>query len=129
MPSVVRFAFVALALVVSSPAWAQPTPQTPVRAPSTTVTVTAQKQPADPATLPVTLTVVTEDLLRAAGITFISDAGAYSPNTHFTEFSARKLSNARIRGVGASPANPGVTTYIDGVPQLNANSSSIEFID
>ena len=28
-----------------------------------------------------------------------------------------------------SPANPGVTTYIDGVPQLNANSSNIELLD
>src|SRR6185503_12966685 len=30
---------------------------------------------------------------------------------------------------GSSPANPAVTTYIDGVPQLNTNSSSIEFLD
>ena len=34
-----------------------------------------------------------------------------------------------MRGVGSSPANPGVTTYIDGVPQLNANTSSIELLD
>ncbi len=53
----------------------------------------------------------------------------YSPNTFFTEFSARKLSNARVRGVGSSPANPGVTTYFDGVPQLNANSSSVDLLD
>ena len=44
-----------------------------------------------------------------------------------TSSRARKLSNAFVRGVGSSPANPGVTTYIDGVPQLNANSSNIEF--
>ena len=59
----------------------------------------------------------------------VSDAAGYAPNTFFNEFTARKLSNARFRGVGASPANPGVTSYIDGVPQLNANSSSIELID
>src|SRR6185369_9423499 len=34
----------------------------------------------------------------------------------------------RFRGVGSSPSNPGVTTYIDGVPQLNANSSSLELL-
>ncbi len=44
-----------------------------------------------------------------------------------TSSRARKLSNAFFRGVGSSPANPGVTTYIDGVPQLNANASNIEF--
>src|SRR4029453_12259268 len=33
------------------------------------------------------------------------------------------------RGIGSSPSNPGITTYIDGVPQLNTNSSSLQFVD
>ena len=73
--------------------------------------------------------VMLRDWLTAADSRTVSDAGWFSPNTFFSEFSARKLSNARFRGVGSSPANPGITSYIDGVPQLNANSSSIEFID
>ena len=120
---------VLLLLVVPTVAFAQTTPpQGPVRTTGTTVTVIAQKEPADPATLPVSVTAVPEDLLRSAGVTFISDAAMFSPNTHFTEFTARKLSNPRIRGVGASPANPGVMTYIDGVPQLNSNTSSLDFV-
>ena len=103
--------------------------QTPVRVPGSSVTVTAQKEPADPAALPVSISTVTEDLIKASGITFVSDAGIFSPNTYFTEFSARKLSNPRIRGIGASPANPGVVTYVDGVPQLNSNTSSFDFVD
>ena len=59
----------------------------------------------------------------------VSDAAVYAPNTFFNEFTARKLSNPRFRGIGSSPTNPGVTSYIDGVPQLNANSSSIELLD
>src|SRR5205823_4114154 len=51
------------------------------------------------------------------------------PNIYFNEFTARKLSNPRFRGIGSSPNNPGVTNYIDGVPQLNANTSSIELLD
>ena len=42
---------------------------------------------------------------------------------------ARKVSNARFRGIGSSPANPAITTYLDGVPQLNSNSSNIELLD
>jgi iron complex outermembrane receptor protein len=103
--------------------------QAPVRAPGATVLVTAQKEPADPAKLPVSVTAVPEDLIKSAGVTFVSDAAIYSPNTFFTEFSARKLSNPRMRGVGASPANPGVTTYVDGVPQFNAASTSFDLID
>jgi len=119
-------AFTALVLVTPALAFAQTPTPTPV---STTVTVTAQKEPANASTLPLSVTALQGDLLAAAGVTFISDAAAFSPNTHFTEFTARKLSNARIRGVGASPANPGVVTYVDGVPILHANASSFDMVE
>ena len=94
-----------------------------------TVLVTAQKEPADPTRLPVSVTAVPKTTLMNAGVGILSEAGQYSPNTFFTEFAARKLSNARFRGIGSSPANPSVTTYFDGVPQLNANTSSIDLLD
>lgn len=138
MQSFVRGVLGTLVLLVSTNAFAQGSgasatsgtsaPQTPVRVPGSSVTVTATKEPADPAALPVSISVVQEDLIKAAGITFISDAGIFSPNTHFTEFTARKLSNPRIRGVGSSPANPGVVTYVDGVPQFNSNTSSFDMV-
>ena len=93
------------------------------------ITVTAQKEPANPATLPVSVTAVPNRTLVDAGVNTVSEGAQYSPNTFFTEFSARKLSNARFRGVGSSPTNPGVTTYFDGVPQFNANTSSIDLLD
>lgn len=92
------------------------------------VTVTAQKEPAKAQDLPLSLTTFTPSLMERAGVSFISDAAVVAPNTVFTEFTARKLSNARFRGIGSSPANPSVTTFFDGVPQLNANTSSIELL-
>ena len=116
------------ALVVPSLAAAQPPAPAPhVALPP--VTVTAQKEPADPQQLPVSVTIVPLDALWNGGMTTIGEASIYSPNTFFSDFTARKLSNPRFRGIGSSPANPAITTYIDGVPQLNANSSSIEFLD
>ena len=94
-----------------------------------TVVVTAQKEPADAQRLPVSVTAVSGEVIDRAGITMVSDAAIISPNTRFAELSARKISNAFIRGIGSSPSNPGITTYIDGVPQLNSNSSSIELLD
>jgi len=108
----------------------QPGPDDPtlrVRLPP--VTVTAQKEPEDVQKLPVSVTAVSQDTIERAGIRVVSDAALYAPNTIFTEFTARKLSNARFRGIGSSPANPAITTYMDGVPQLNANSSSVELLD
>src|SRR5258705_8996854 len=94
-----------------------------------TVTVTAQKEPADPQQLPVSLTLVPLEALWNGGMNTLGDASIYAPNTYFSDFTARKLSNPRFRGIGSSPANPAITTNIDGVPQLNTNSSSIEFLD
>ena len=94
-----------------------------------TVTVTAQKEPEDKQKVPVSVTAVSQDTIDSAGIHIVSEAAIFAPNTFFTEWSARKLSNARFRGISSSPNNPGITTYIDGVPQLNANSSSIELLD
>jgi iron complex outermembrane recepter protein len=93
------------------------------------VIVTADKMPADAQGLPVSVTAISASVVESAGITSISEASFLSPNTHFADLSARKVSNPFIRGIGASPANPAVTTYIDGVPQLNANSSSVELLD
>ena len=93
------------------------------------VIVTAQKEPADPQTLPVSVTTVSRDTIANAGLTVVREAAMYAPNTQFSDFTARKLSNPRFRGIGSSPANPSITTYFDGVPQLNSNSSSIDLID
>ena len=94
-----------------------------------TVTVTAQKEPADVQTLPVSVTAVSGDALTNGSVSTIRDVAIFSPNTHFSDFTARKLSNPRIRGIGSSPANPSITTYLDGVPQLNSNTSSVDLID
>jgi iron complex outermembrane recepter protein len=122
----------AAAAVLMPPVAAAQTASTPLpvsRFALPPVIVTAEKMPADAQRLPVSVTAVSGSLVESAGIASISEASVFSPNTHFADLSARKVSNPFIRGIGASPANPAVTTYIDGVPQLNANSSSIELLD
>ncbi len=93
------------------------------------IIISAPKLHQDLLNLPLSATVAGRDFLDSAAIRTVKDAAIHAPNTIFTEFSARKLSNPRFRGIGASPMNPGVTTYIDGVPQFNANSSSLELLD
>src|SRR5262245_7758301 len=113
---------------IQSAALAQTTPSTePIRLDPITVYVYKEKD--DAQKLPVSVTGVSESVLRGAGVLRVSDAGILAPNTFFSEFTARKLSNARFRGIGSSPLNPSITTYIDGVPQLNTNSSNIEVLD
>jgi iron complex outermembrane receptor protein len=91
--------------------------------------VSAPKLGQDLLSLPLSATVATGEFIEENAVRTVKDAAIYSPNTFFTEFSARKLSNPRFRGIGGSPMNPGVTTYYDGVPQFNGNSSSLELLD
>lgn len=91
--------------------------------------VYVEKQPAVGQSVPVSDTPVTRATIQDAAVRTVKDAAAYAPDTFMNEFTARKLSNPYVRGIGSSPNNPGVTTYYDGVPQLNANSSSLELVD
>ncbi len=123
---------IAVALVVC-PSWtiaqSGQSGQAPNRVELPEVTVTAVKEPATIQKLPVSVTAITASMLMQMGVRIVSDAALLTPNTVFTEFTARKLSNARFRGIGSSPANPAVATFLDGVPQLNASTSSIELLD
>ncbi len=120
-----------LTLGLASPPTQAPAPpsQKPDRIVLPDVTVVAQKEPAKAQTLPVSVTAITASMLERAGVSIISDAAVSAPNVIFTEFTARKLSNARFRSIGSSPANPSVTTFLDGVPQLSGNTSSVELLD
>jgi iron complex outermembrane receptor protein len=122
-----RLSLFTFVLLTPALAFAQTPPPPAVTHP--TVTVTAQKEPANPQELPVSVTVVPLEALWNGGLSTIGELSVHAPNTFFSDFTARKLSNPRFRGLGSSPANPAVTTYIDGVPQLNTNSSSIELLD
>jgi iron complex outermembrane recepter protein len=131
-----RFLPITLALTMAgaaTPAFAQPTPPTPddqtLRFRMPTVTVTARKEVEDRQKVPASVTAVSADTIRNAGIRIVSDAAIFAPNTIVTESTARKLSNVRVRGIGSSPNNPAITTVVDGVPQLTANSSSLELLD
>ena len=91
--------------------------------------VVAEKEPDAAQSIPVSVTAVTKETIDNDNIRTVKDASVDSPDVFMNEFTARKLSDPFFRGIGSSPANPGVTTLLDGVPQLNANSSSIELLD
>jgi len=93
------------------------------------VTVTAQKQSQPAQTTPVSVTPVSRDTIENENVRTVRDAAIYAPNVNITEFTVRRLSSPYFRGIGGAVNNPGVTTFYDGVPQFNANSSSIELVD
>lgn len=115
-----------------TPAPAEPANTATAAAPAESlpeVVVSAPKLGRDLLKLPLSASVVSGDVVDASAIRNIKDAELYAPNTFINQFSARKLSNPYFRGIAGSPLNPGVTTFFDGVPQFNGNSSSLELLD
>lgn len=94
-----------------------------------TIMVTARKEPEPALSIPLSVTAVTEGTFRDANVQVVKQAASYAPNAFINEFTARAVSNPFFRGIGGSPTNPGVSTFIDGVPQLNSSSSNIEMVD
>lgn len=128
--AVLHFSFATGSVVLVAQSGSSSAPQTPAASfQLPPVIVTAQKEPAAATSLPLSVSTATSTTIRDTGASVLSDLAAYVPNTYFSEFTARKVSNPRFRAIGASPANPAITTYIDGVPQLHANSSSQDFND
>lgn len=118
---------VTLAILPGMASAQQPAQEKVTRLPE--ITVVAEKVPDAAQAVPVSVTAVTRKTLVDDDVRTVKDAAIFAPNVFMNEFTARKLSNPYFRGIGSSPNNPGVTTYIDGVPQLNANSSSVELLD
>ena len=101
----------------------------PLTAEPVTIIVTATKEPEPAQSIPLSVSTVTETMFRDAAVQSVKQASAYAPNVFINEFTARALSNPFFRGIGGSPTNPGISTVIDGVPQLNGFSSNIELVD
>ncbi|HEU4693115.1 MAG TPA: hypothetical protein VFS23_32355, partial [Vicinamibacterales bacterium] len=79
---------VSSAFLLTSPARAQSGSQT--SQPAATfqlppLIVTAQKEPADPQALPLSMTTVAKPTLENAGVEIVSEAAVYGPNLWFTE--------------------------------------------
>lgn len=121
-----RAAGVLVVLAAAAPAWAQQ--EDPLRVDLSPVVVTAPKEPVDKQKVPASITAVPKATLDAAAITVLSDAVSLAPNTFFSEFQARKLSFPTFRGVSSGPGNPAITTYVDGVPMIHTNATSLELI-
>jgi iron complex outermembrane receptor protein len=93
------------------------------------VTVTARRWTELVQEVPQSVTVIGADTIRDAGITSIAEAAQLVPNLHMTEFTSRRLSFPTFRGISTGVGDPSVTTYVDGVPQLQIGSTNITLLD
>jgi iron complex outermembrane recepter protein len=127
----VLIASIAGVMLISSAALAQSSQPAPATAQidQPAVSMEVNGEPKELQQLPMSVTGVPESTVSDADINTIGDVESLTPNTFFSRFTTRRLDTARFRGIGSSPMNPGIMTYIDGVPQLNASSAGIQLMD
>lgn len=78
--------------------------------------------------LPRSVTPISSELLRDAGVQSIEEAARFVPNALVTGFTARRLSFPYIRGVGSGQGDPAVATFVDDVPQLSVSSTNLSLV-
>lgn len=82
-----------------------------------TVKVMAEKWEADPAKVPLSLTVTTPDELAASGAVLLNQVGPAVPGLFLRNDGDRSFNKPSLRGIISSPFNdPAVTVYVDDVP-------------
>jgi iron complex outermembrane receptor protein len=109
-----------------------PTPVPPAADDTTTlapVRVTAERRDQAAQDVPASVTTIDKVGIQDAHIEGVKDASFYVPNLFISQFSPPRVSNPFIRGIGSGQNSPGVSTYIDGVPQLSYSTSNIAFVD
>jgi iron complex outermembrane recepter protein len=79
--------------------------------------------------VPMSVSSITEEDIRNAGLDSIKELARRVPNVVVTEFSSRRLSFPFIRGIGSGQGDPAVATFIDGVPQLQVSSTNLPLLD
>ena len=83
------------------------------------VVVTAQRRETNLQDLPVAISALTSDEIRAAGITRVSDFANAMPNVFINTGAGLRSTVIAIRGISSNPNNPGVDpavgVYLDGV--------------
>ncbi len=93
-----------------------------------TTVVTARKIEEAIEDVPASVSALSSGDISKFGMRQVSDAVGRVPNLHFTEFSARRLSFPHVRGIGSGLGEPGVATYVDGVPQLSVGSTNLPLL-
>ena len=122
-----RVAFgISLILGACCPVWARDVPDEP---PTITVDVTARRWEEPLQDVPGSVSLVSGETIKAAGIQSVRDASHLVPNLTLPDFSVRWLSFPYIRGVGSGRNSPAVTTIIDGVPQLSYVTANQEMLN
>lgn len=92
------------------------------------IVVTARKRPEQTQKTPGSMTVRSLEDLNATGMTDLRLASRGIPSLTLGTFSTRRLTFPYIRGIGSGQNAPGVTTYIDGVPQLSYVTANQELL-
>ncbi|HCO68179.1 MAG TPA: TonB-dependent receptor [Dysgonomonas sp.] len=79
--------------------------------------------------LPISATVLSEQILRERNISSVKDFSGFIPNLFIPDYGSKMTSPAYIRGIGSRINAPSVGLYVDGVPYFDRSTFDITMED
>lgn len=79
--------------------------------------------------LPVSATVLSEQVLKERNISSVKDFSGFIPNLFIPDYGSKMTSPAYIRGIGSRINSPSVGLYVDGVPYFDRSAFDIGLED
>lgn len=79
--------------------------------------------------LPISATVLSEQVLKERNISSVKDFSGFIPNLFIPDYGSKMTSPAYIRGIGSRINAPSVGLYVDGVPYFDRSTFDIGMED
>lgn len=79
--------------------------------------------------LPISATLLSDQIIKERNITNIKEINAFVPNLFIPDYGSKMTSPAYIRGIGSRINAPSVGLYVDGVPYFDRSTFDIDMTD
>lgn len=123
----------ALATVLATPAFAQDAPAEGDNAEAGEIIVTATRRSESLQKVPVAVSVVDGDQMRAQGLSGLKDIAGQVPTLNFRTAASNKDQAVFVRGLGTVSTSPGVepsvSTVLDGVVLARQGQATLDLLD
>ncbi|MBD8346433.1 TonB-dependent receptor [Dysgonomonas sp. HGC4] len=93
------------------------------------VVIEAFKSNTNLSQLPISATLLSDQIIKERNITNIKEINAFVPNLFIPDYGSKMTSPAYIRGIGSRINAPSVGLYVDGVPYFDRSTFDIDMTD
>ncbi len=123
-----------IVFILSIPAWSQESTSLPdtskwMSRELQEIVIKASKDNVTHKTIPASVSVITEELIKESEIKSLNDLSGTAPNFYMPDYGSKLTSPVYIRGIGSRINSPSVGLYVDYVPYFEKAAFDFDFYD